>query len=85
MKRPNIIVYFSDQQRWDTLGCYGQPLLVSPNLDRLAKEGVKFENAFTCQPVCGPARSCLQSGKYATQVNCHRYKNAGRLFPRIRL
>ena len=43
-----------------------------PNLDRLAKEGVKFENAFTCQPVCGPARSCLQSGKYATQVNCHR-------------
>ena len=72
MKRPNIIVYFSDQQRWDTLGCYGQPLLVSPNLDRLAKEGVKFENAFTCQPVCGPARSCLQSGKYATQVNCHR-------------
>ena len=72
MKRPNIIVLFSDQQRWDTLGCYGQPLLVSPNLDRLAKEGVKFENAFTCQPVCGPARSCLQSGKYATQVNCHR-------------
>lgn len=72
MKKPNIIFYFSDQQRWDTLGCYGQSLNVTPNLDRLAKEGVLFENAFTCQPVCGPARACLQSGKYATQIGCHR-------------
>lgn len=72
MSKPNIVFYFSDQQRWDTLGCYGQPLNVTPNLDRLANEGAIFENAFTCQPVCGPARACLQSGKYATQVNCHR-------------
>ena len=72
MNRPNIIFYFSDQQRWDTLGCYGQSLNVTPNLDCLAKEGVLFENAFTCQPVCGPARACLQSGKYATQIGCHR-------------
>lgn len=76
MKQPNIIFYFSDQQRWDTLGCYGQPLNVTPNLDRLAKEGVRFENAFTCQPVCGPARACLQSGRYATQVGCHRNAQA---------
>ena len=72
MGKPNIVFYFSDQQRWDTLGCYGQTLNVTPNLDRLANEGVIFENAFTCQPVCGPARACLQSGKYATQVKCHR-------------
>lgn len=71
MNRPNIIFYFSDQQRWDTLGCYGQKLDVTPNLDRLAAEGVLFENAFTCQPVCGPARACLQTGRYATQVGCH--------------
>lgn len=69
-KRPNIIFFFSDQQRWDTCGCYGQRLPVTPNLDRMASEGVRFENAFTCQPVCGPARACLQTGKYATQVNC---------------
>lgn len=72
MKKPNIIFYFSDQQRPDTMGCYGQSLPVTPHLDKLAEEGTLFENAFTPQPVCGPARACLQSGKFATQVNCHR-------------
>ncbi len=71
MDRPNIIFYFSDQQRYDTLGCYGQKLDVSPNLDKLAKEGTIFNNAFTPQPVCGPTRAVLQSGKYATEINCH--------------
>ena len=70
--KPNIIFFFSDQQRWDTCGCYGQALDVTPNLDRMAAEGVRFENAFTCQPVCGPARACLQTGKYATEVGCFR-------------
>lgn len=50
----NIIFYFSDQQRWDTCGCFGQPLPITPNLDALAREGVKFDNAFSPQPVCGP-------------------------------
>ena len=71
MSQPNIIFFFSDQQRWDTCGCYGQPLPITPNLDRMAADGVKFERAFTCQPVCGPARACLQSGRYATQVRVH--------------
>ena len=70
MSRPNIVFYFSDQQRWDTLGCYGQPLRVTPNLDALAANGTRYENAFTCQPVCGPARACLQTGRYATEVGC---------------
>ena len=71
IKQPNIIFLFSDQQRWDTCGCYGQPLETTPNLDRMAEEGVRFKNAFTCQPVCGPARACIQTGKYATEVGCH--------------
>jgi len=70
--RPNIIFYFSDQQRWDTVGCYGQSLPITPNLDRMAQEGVRFEHTFTCQPVCGPARSCLQTGKWATETGCFR-------------
>ena len=54
----NLIFYFSDQQRWDTCGCYGQPLDITPNLDALAAEGVRFDNAFSPQPVCGPAGPC---------------------------
>lgn len=68
----NIIFYFSDQQRWDTCGCYGQPLNITPNLDRLAKEGVKFEHAFSPQPVCGPCRALFQTGKYPTETGCFR-------------
>lgn len=68
--KPNIIFILSDQQRWDTLGCYGQTLPVSPNLDLMANTGVRFEHAFTCQPVCGPVRATLQTGKYPTQVGC---------------
>ena len=72
--RPNILFLFSDQQRWDTLGCYGRPIVdnLTPNLDRLAAEGTLFKHAFTCQPVCGPARACLQTGLYATQTGCYR-------------
>lgn len=70
--QPNIIFLFSDQQRWDTLGCYGQTLPITPNLDAMAKEGVQFQYTFTCQPVCGPARACLQTGLYATQLGCFR-------------
>lgn len=72
MRRPNIVFYFSDQQRWDTMGCYGQALPVTPHLDALAAEGTLFANAFTCQPVCGPARACLQTGLYATETGCFR-------------
>lgn len=64
--QPNIIFYFSDQQRWDTVNDE-----VTPNLMELAEEGVLFENSFTCQPVCGPARACLQTGQYATECGCY--------------
>ena len=70
--RPNILFYFTDQQRADTCGCYGQRLEITPNLDRLAGEGVQFDWAFTPQPVCGPARSIFQSGRYATDTGCFR-------------
>lgn len=64
--KPNIIFYFSDQQRWDTLND-----ILMPNVRALGEDGIIFENSFTCQPVCGPARSCLQTGKYATENRCY--------------
>lgn len=66
--RPNIIVFFTDQQRHDTTGVGGCGLGLTPNFDRMATEGTHLAHSFTCQPVCGPARSCLQTGLYATQT-----------------
>lgn len=70
-KRPNVIVFFTDQQRADTTGVHGNPLGLTPNFDRMAMEGTHLFNSFTCQPVCGPARSSLQTGKYATETGCY--------------
>lgn len=71
-KNYNIIFYFSDQQRADTCGCYGQSLPITPFLDAMAKEGTLFENAFSPQPVCGPCRAIFQTGRYATDLGCFR-------------
>jgi arylsulfatase A-like enzyme len=68
---PNVIVFFTDQQRWDTTGVHGNPLNLTPNFDRMARSGTHVYNSFTCQPVCGPARSCLQTGLYATQTGVY--------------
>lgn len=72
LTRPNVIVFFTDQQRWDTTGVHGNPLDLTPNFDRMAQRGTHVFNSFTIQPVCGPARSCLQTGMYATQTGCFR-------------
>ena len=70
--QPNVIVFFTDQQRWDTTGVHGNPLDLTPNFDRMAQQGTDVHYSFTCQPVCGPARSCLQTGLYATETGCYR-------------
>ncbi|MER9234750.1 sulfatase-like hydrolase/transferase [Mesorhizobium sp. M0622] len=71
-RRPNVIVFFTDQQRWDTVGAHGNPLELTPNFDRLAGTGTFVANSFTCQPVCGPARSVFQTGRYPTTTGCYR-------------
>jgi len=65
-KQPNILIVFSDQQRWDTLGVNGSPMGLTPNLDSLARRGTRFILPITNQPVCAPARACLLTGQYAT-------------------
>lgn len=73
-RRPNVIVFFTDQQRWDTTGVHGNPMDLTPNFDAMARRGTHVANSITCQPVCGPARSCLQTGLYATTTGC--FKNS---------
>ena len=61
----NVIMILCDQMRPFELGCYGHPVVQTPNIDRLAQDGVRFELACTTNPLCTPARSSLLSGQYA--------------------
>ena len=76
-KRPNVLIFFTDQQRADSTGVHGNPMGITPNFDRLAMDGTHCYHAFSCQPVCLPARMVLQTGKYASAMHC--YSNAGAL------
>ncbi|MEC7566303.1 MAG: sulfatase-like hydrolase/transferase [Planctomycetota bacterium] len=62
--RPNILLLYADDQRNHTLGCAGHPIVKTPNIDRLATAGVRFENAFVTTSTCWVGRSCLFTGCY---------------------
>ncbi len=64
MSPPHILFLMDDQHRFDWFGFAGHPVVKTPNLDRLASEGVVFENAYTPAPVCIPARQCLATGQF---------------------
>jgi choline-sulfatase len=61
---PNILWICTDQQRFDTLGCYGNAHVRTPHIDRLAADGVLFENAFCQSPICSPSRASFLTGRY---------------------
>jgi arylsulfatase len=69
--RPNILFIMTDQQRWDALGCAGG-WVETPNMDRIAAEGVRFPNAYTNSPLCVPARVSLAVGRYPHNHNVRR-------------
>ncbi|MFW5894012.1 MAG: sulfatase [Verrucomicrobiota bacterium] len=71
-KKPNILWITTDQQRYDTLGCCGNPFVNTPNLDRLAAEGVLFDNAFCQSTVCAPSRASFLTGRYPRTTRCRR-------------
>ena len=62
--KKQIILLMTDTTRKDMVGCYGNKKMITPNLDALAQEGIRYENAYTCQPVCGPARSAIFTGTF---------------------
>ncbi|MBN8732849.1 MAG: sulfatase-like hydrolase/transferase, partial [Acidobacteria bacterium] len=64
-RRPNILCIMVDEMRWDAMSCQGHPLVETPTLDSLAKQGTRFENCYTVSPVCCPARACFFSSRYA--------------------
>ena len=75
--RPHILILMPDQMRADCLGCAGHPVIRTPNLDRLAREGVRFTEATTVSPICMPARASFISGRYVH--NHGMWANSGQL------
>jgi arylsulfatase A-like enzyme len=68
MKRPNILFILIDDLGWKDLGCYGSDFYETPNLDRLAKAGMSFTDAYASCPVCSPTRASVLTGKYPATV-----------------
>ncbi|MCY4018638.1 MAG: sulfatase-like hydrolase/transferase [Chloroflexi bacterium] len=68
MRRPNILILYTDQQRWDTLGANGNSEILTPNLDALAASGVTFTHHFVQSPVCMPSRISMLSGRYPSSI-----------------
>lgn len=66
-QQPNILIIYSDQHRADVLGCAGNSVVVTPNLDRLASAGTRFKQAWTESPNCQPARASLLTGQFPTE------------------
>ena len=67
---PNLLFVFSDQQSWDMLGCYGNDQIVTPNIDKLAADGVRFNHCISSCPVCTPYRGMLMSGQHPLYNGC---------------
>ncbi len=63
-QKPNILLLMTDQQRPDSLGCYGDKAAITPNLDALAENGVVFDNCYVSNPLCCPSRYSICTGRY---------------------
>ena len=64
-KQPNVVFVLIDDLRWDDLGCTGNTFVKSPNIDRIAREGAQFRNAFSLTPLCSPSRASILTGQCA--------------------
>jgi choline-sulfatase len=79
MAKPNILILMTDQQRADCLSCAGHPQLKTPNMDRIASEGIRFTQAATVSPVCMPARSSFINSLYPHAHGM--WENSGYVMP----
>ena len=63
--QPNVVFILVDDLRWDDFGAAGNPVARTPHIDRLAREGARFRNAFATTPLCSPSRASILTGQYA--------------------
>ncbi|CAL1517672.1 sulfatase [Chitinophaga sp. MM2321] len=86
-QQPNIIFIFSDDHAYQTISAYGSKLAQTPNIDRIANQGVRFRNALVTNSICGPSRATLLTGKYSHingyTLNEKKFNVGQQLFPRM--
>jgi arylsulfatase A-like enzyme len=85
--RPNIIFIMSDDHAYQAIGAYGSVLNETPNIDRLATEGMRFDRAFVTNSICSPSRAVILTGKHShrngVRNNLDRFDNQQQTFPRL--
>lgn len=85
--RPNIIVIFLDDQAYQSISAYGSKLMQTPNMDRIANEGMRFDRCLVTNSICGPSRAVLLTGKYShingKRDNHDRFDNAQQTYPKL--
>src|SRR5690242_11653210 len=67
-RKPNLVVFLGEGWRYDQLSCMGHPVLQTPNMDRIAREGMSFRNAFVTNALCLPSRASMLTGLYSHSV-----------------
>ena len=82
MTTPNIVFILIDDMGWRDLSCYGSPFYETPNIDRLAAEGMRFTQAYAACPVCSPTRASILTGKYPAELGLTNWiDNSGKSHP----
>ena len=81
-KRPNLALFLADDMTWTDLGCYGNPDVKTPSIDRLAEQGVRFTRCYSPAPTCSPLRQSLYTGLYPVRNGAH--PNHSRVFDGVR-
>ena len=71
--RPNVVVIFADDQGYGDLSCFGSTKIKTPNIDRIAQQGMKFTSFMVASPVCTPSRAALLTGCYPKRVGMHQH------------
>ncbi len=86
-KRPNIVFIMTDDHAAHALSCYGSKINQTPNLDRIAREGMRFENCFCTNALCAPSRAVILTGKYShlngLRDNVDKFDNTQQTFPKL--
>ena len=68
LEKPNFVIFLTDDQGYNDVGCFGSPNIKTPNFDRMAREGIKLTSFYVGSPVCGPSRAALMTGSYPMRI-----------------